>query len=73
MEVNVLSERTKAGLETARARGRNGERSKGTFNKTKSCAAALRYQQDIAIEQICKVLDISRSTLYRYLRAEGVK
>ena len=73
MEVNVLSERTKAGLATARARGRNGGRPVGTHNKTKSGAAAHRYQQGIPVDEICSDLDISRSTLYRYLRLEGIK
>ncbi|MEM8940261.1 MAG: recombinase family protein [Bacteroidota bacterium] len=73
MEVNVLSERTKAGLATARARGRNGGRPVGTYNKTKSVAAAHRYQQGIPVDEICSDLNISRSTLYRYLRLEGVK
>ncbi len=73
MEVKVLSERTKAGLESARARGKNGGRPKGTYNKTKSGAAAHRYSQDVPIEEILRDLKISRSTLYRYLRNEGIK
>ena len=73
MEVNVLSERTKAGLATARARGRNGGRPTGSHNKTKSGAAAHRYKQGIGIDEICNDLYISRSTLYRNLRIEGVK
>ena len=73
MEVNVLSERTKAGLATARARGRNGGRPTGSHNKTKSGAAAHLYKQGVTIDKICSELNISRSTLYRYLRIEGIK
>ena len=73
MEVNALSERTKAGLATARARGRNGGRPLGTYNKTKSGAAAHRYQQGIPVGEICSDLGLSRSIHYRYLRLEGIK
>lgn len=73
MEVNVLSERTKAGLASARARGKNGGRPKGSYNKTKAGAAAHRYSQGVPVDEICKDLTISRSTLYRYLRVEGIK
>jgi DNA invertase Pin-like site-specific DNA recombinase len=73
MEVKVLSERTRAWLETARARGRKGGRPTGTHNSIKSGAAATRYQQGIQVETILKELNISRSTLYRYLRVEGIK
>lgn len=73
MEVNVLSERTKAGLENARSRGRNGGRPIGSHNKVKASAAARRYEQNVPVAQILKELSISRSTLYEYLRKEGVK
>lgn len=73
MEVSILRERTKEGIEAARARGMLGGRPKGTFNKTKASAAAHQYQKKVPIAQIVKDLGISKSTLYEYLRREGVK
>lgn len=73
MEIDILSERTREGLKAARARGKNGGRPKGSYNKTKAGAAAHRYQQGVPIKDIIKDLQISRSTLYDYLRREGIK
>lgn len=72
MEVQVLSERTKDGLSAARARGKKGGRPKGSYNKTKSAAAVTLYQRKLPISEITESLKISRSTLYQYLRNEGI-
>ncbi len=71
MEVQVLSERTKDGLKAARARGRFGGRPKGSYNKSKAAAAVTLYNREVPISEILKTLEISRSTLYQYLRFEG--
>jgi len=73
MEVNILRERTIEGVKSARARGRKGGRPKGSYNKTKAGAAAHRYKQGVPVKEIAKDLKISTSTLYDYLRIEGVK
>lgn len=73
MEVRVLSERTKDGLAAARARGKKGGRPKGSYNKSKSAAAVTLYNKQLPISDIISTLEISRSTLYEYLRREGVK
>ncbi|MEP1781759.1 recombinase family protein [Reichenbachiella sp.] len=73
MEVQVLSERTKDGLTAARARGKKGGRPKGSYNKSKAAAAVTLYQRELPISEITETLQISRSTLYEYLRREGVK
>ncbi len=73
MEVQVLSERTKHGLEAARARGRKGGRPKGSYDKNKAAAAVTLYKRELPISEITGSLKISRSTLYQYLRNEGVK
>ncbi len=74
MEVEVLRERTKDGLTAARARGRNGGRKKGDYDKKKAATAALLYKD--GKYSIAEILDISgiksKSTLYRFLRYEGV-
>ena len=73
MEVEVLRERTKDGLEAARARGKKGGRPKGSYDRTKAAAAATLYKKDLPISEITDSLNISRSTLYQYLRYEGIK
>lgn len=72
MEVNVLRERTRDGLRAARARGKNGGRPVGSYDKIKAAAAVSLYSKKGTISNITKVLNISRSTLYQYLQKEGV-
>ena len=75
-EREIIRERTKAGLVSARARGKIGGRPKGLSEKAMklaSTAATLYNAKDLSTEEICKVLKIgSRTTLYRYLRHAGV-
>lgn len=83
-ERDVLRERTKAGLEAARARGRKGGRPKGLSKEAQKTAivAETLYKQGrdpedgqevLSVTEICKHLGIARSTLYKYLRYRGVK
>ena len=75
-ERDIIRERTKAGLEAARARGRKGGRPKGLSKEAKDkamIAAALYKQREMTVTEICKHLNIARSTLYKYLRYMGVK
>src|SRR5260221_12311458 len=68
-ERDLIRERTNAGLEAARARGRKGGRP--TVMRTPAkVALALRLVEDSkhSIDDICSTLGISRSTLYRYVR-----
>ncbi len=67
-ERDIIRERTKAGLQAARARGRLGGRPKA-LNTPKKIALAQSLYDDKAntIDEICKTLDISRATLYRYI------
>lgn len=70
-ERNVIRERTNAGLKAARARGRMGGRP--PLNKDPSkrkkieMANALHDDPTNSIEDICRTLHISRSTLYRWV------
>ena len=73
MEVNVLRERTVKGLEAARLEGRIGGRPAGSYNKKKASAVVALYNQKNTINFIEDNLNISRSTIYQYLRKEGVK
>ncbi|STX84923.1 site-specific DNA recombinase; e14 prophage [Legionella donaldsonii] len=65
-ERRLIQERTKAGLSAARSRGRKGGRPKVDVAKIH---AAKRMHQDktLSIEEICKILKVSKPTLYRYL------
>lgn len=70
-ESELIRERTKAGLMAARARGRNGGRK---FQLTKSqvrMAQVAMQSRDTSVAELCKELDITRSTLYRYVSPKG--
>ncbi len=70
-ERKLIQERTKAGLKAARARGRLGGRPPLSPNNPKVIAAQqLHDNMNISISEICKELDISQATLYRYLNAK---
>src|SRR5919206_366503 len=69
-ERDIIRERTNAGLQAARARGHLGGRPKAkSLNTPKKVAMAqsLYENKNNTIDEICKTLDISRSTLYRYI------
>ena len=75
-ERDIIRERTKAGLEAARARGRKGGRPKGLTKEAKDkamLAETLYKQEDMSIREMCQHLSISRSTLYKYLRSRDVQ
>lgn len=65
-ERDITVERTKAGLQSARARGRKGGRPKK--DKSKIELAIKMYQsKDYSIGQIEDATGVSKTTLYRYL------
>ena len=70
-ERELISERTKAGLASARARGRKGGRPfKMTPAKVRMAAASMK-RPDTSVTELCKELGITRQTLYRYVSPEG--
>lgn len=74
-EKDVIRERNKSGLESARARGRVGGRPKGLSpeaEKKSKTAKTLYESQEKSIKDICSQLSISKKTLYSYLRHQGV-
>jgi DNA invertase Pin-like site-specific DNA recombinase len=74
-ERDIIRERTNAGLQAARARGRLGGRPKATtLNTPKKVALAQSLYDDKnnTIDEICKTLHISRATLYRYIKTKSV-
>jgi DNA invertase Pin-like site-specific DNA recombinase len=67
-ERNLIRERTLAGLEAARARGRLGGRPKlSSDNKKAELAKSLYQDRSRTVQEICQALHISRATFYRYL------
>jgi len=75
-ERELISERTKAGLKAARARGRKGGRPRGLSEEAKGkakAAAELYKQNNLTIAQICNSLGIAKGTFYRYLAHEGIQ
>jgi DNA invertase Pin-like site-specific DNA recombinase len=70
-ERNLISERTKAGLAAARARGRVGGRPPNKSTDTKVVIAKQLHANNTPIPTILKTLNIKKSTLYRYLQMEG--
>jgi DNA invertase Pin-like site-specific DNA recombinase len=66
-------ERTQAGLTAARARGRRGGHPRAVaLNDAKKVARTQRLYDDKtnSINDICKMLRVSRSTLYRYVQVK---
>ncbi len=67
-ERRLVQERTRAGLESARARGRVGGRKPMNPYDPKVLAAQKMHQdKSLGIGEICERLDISKATFYRYL------
>jgi DNA invertase Pin-like site-specific DNA recombinase len=69
-ERELIRERTHAGLQAARARGRKGGQPSIESRDPKKIALArkLYAAQDMTAQEICDTVHISRTTLYRYLR-----
>lgn len=68
-ERNLISERTKAGLEAARARGRKGGRRPLSLTTGKPALALKLYdEKSMEIPEICRALHISRATLFRWAK-----
>lgn len=68
-ERSLIQERTQAGLQAARARGRLGGRPKVDNSKRAEVALSLYKDGKTPISQICETLKISRATFYRDLSA----
>jgi DNA invertase Pin-like site-specific DNA recombinase len=69
-EREIIRERTNAGLQAARARGRLGGRPTIQSRDPKKVALArkLYAERGMPVREICEMLHIGRSTLYRYLQ-----
>jgi DNA invertase Pin-like site-specific DNA recombinase len=73
-ERDLITERTRAGLAAARARGRVGghPRTKALDDPKKvAIARSLYANKTNAIADICRTLGVSKATLYRYLKVSS--
>jgi len=69
-ERDIIRDRTKAGLEAARKRGRFGGRPKKMDDKKIALAKTLMADKSNSLNEICEILHVSKATLYRCLKKE---
>jgi DNA invertase Pin-like site-specific DNA recombinase len=67
-EREIIRERTEAGLQAARTRGRTGGRPKALTDKQVDMLRQLASDKDRSVDEICRALGISRRTFYRYIK-----
>ena len=75
LERDLMRERTGAGLEAARARGKKGGRKSGLSPEAqkKSMLAEMYYKEGkLGVDEIAKTVGVSKMTLYKYLRLRDV-
>ena len=70
-ERDLIRERTQAGLSAARARGRLGGRPKLLSPDKRKLAVQLYRAKEHSIVEICRLMGISKPTLYSYLAEAG--
>ena len=66
-ERNLIKERTRAGLEAARARGRQGGRPEKLTSEQKELVKTLYANKGHSIGAICKMVGVGKTTLYKYI------
>ena len=74
-ERDLIRERTRAGLEAARAIGRKGGRCQGMTNEAeqKAILAETYYREEkMGVNQIALEIGVSKMPLYKYLRHRKV-
>jgi len=70
-ERELISERTTAGLASARARGRKGGRPYKMTSAKLRLATASMGQPDTKVSELCAELGVTRQTLYRHVSPTG--
>ena len=66
-ERSIIRERTRAGLNAARSRGRVGGRPPALSSEDLAAARAMLGDPEITVEAVAKRLGVAPSTLYRHL------
>ena len=75
LERDVFIERTKAGMASARARGKVFGAPKGISEKNQQKAIICEQyfkERKLTVKEICERVEISRATYYKYLRYQGL-
>ena len=67
-ERNLIKERTLAGLQAARTRGRTGGRPPSLDSEKRKLAVKLYNDKNYSVNQVCQMMGISKPTLYKYVR-----
>ena len=68
-ERSIIRERTRAGLDAAKARGRTGGRPKKLTDSDLKAAKAMLADDDFTVDEVAQRMGVSPATLYRYLPA----
>jgi len=68
-ERDLIKERTNAGLSAARARGRLGGRPLILSEDKRSLVVKLYNEKTLTVKKICEMMEISKPTLYSYIRS----
>ena len=69
-ERDLIRERTKAGLESARARGKTGGRRKKLSDSQVKMLRTLHEDPTVSMKDITDMFNISRMSVYRYLKKD---
>ncbi len=72
-EVNIIRERTRAGLAAARARGKIGGRPKSMDEKKAAALVQLYKDNTNSIDELCELFKVSRTTLYKYAKPKAIE
>jgi DNA invertase Pin-like site-specific DNA recombinase len=65
MERQLIRERVKAGIDSAKQQGRRGGRPKALTNDKAETIIALRQAGKMSVKKICETMKVSRSVFYR--------
>jgi DNA invertase Pin-like site-specific DNA recombinase len=68
-EREIIRERTRAGLDSARSRGRLGGRPKALTPTDLQMLYSMAKDPSLTVAAICKKLGIGRTTYFRYVKA----
>ena len=69
-ERNIIRERVNAGLEAARARGRIGGKKRKLSKAKAELVKKLYNEKKHQVQELCEMFDITKPTLYSYVRGK---
>ena len=72
-ERSLMQERTKAGLASARMRGRLGGRPLALPDDKREVVIGLYNDKKFTVKKICDMMEISKPTLYKYIKTNKTK